>query len=1078
MMRYVLYLLAFFLPWVAAHAEVPRLESTANARLIRDYARITFEWPQPVYLSASAQGSTLIIDFERPVKADTQKVLASLAPYLKSATAENGGKRLRIEMTKAYPVRSFVSEQISGVDILDIKKGGKAVAQPAPAKKPEKHQAVAAPVKPMTAKKLAELMPAAGEAPTGAAPKTDAEAVAETAAARKVEAQASELAAAAAPTGTAPKTDAEAIAERATTKKAPAPVAPVETATPAPIAAKEAAPVVAESPVAPAPVVAEAPVPATTPESAAPVVATAEPTPPESAPAAPAVVTETSAAKLQADIAGELVNLTIPWKERVAAAGFTRHKTMWMVFNREIKFDLDEANLVLQPNVKIEQLPVKDATVLLIRSRTSTGMAFQLVEGTFDWQVVLSPNTSRPEAAMEVATITEVGLPAHVLVSALETADKAIRVKDPNIGDTLLVMPMYSAGKGMVPERKFIDFKLLTAWQGLVVQAIADDTTMLPVRNGIRIATDSGARISADLPPVEAGAFVQAKMDVNAVLFPYTDWKTPEGTNYQNEVDRLVRAVARDRGTVGAVSKYHRAAQIYLSEGRAAEAIGMLQMAKRMDPEYYIDKRMSAMEGAANFLMQRYQEAFTLFNTQELEFSKEAIFWRSMLSEILGTPNQNFNFEEHYTHFISKYPPLMRQRLAILAADRAIASKDYNTALKIFDQLNTEQVIGEVADYVNYLMGTISVANKQVKDGYAIWQKLLEQPGREFVKTRAEFAWIAERYARGETKDAETIDKLERLALRWRGDVLELNVLKLLSSIYQKQKDWPNALRVWKALNDGFPNTTEAVNASRNMDDAFHAMFDRGEVGTLSMLDQLFLFHEYRDLLTDNEIGDRIAEKVVSKMVALDLLDEASDLLEKRMKNRFERDARSNTGAQLARLYLLNKQPLKALYALQDSVYGQNPTALTNERTMLAVQAMIDLNRYEDALSLIANDKTADADLLRSEVYWRQKDWPMLNATLEGVLRNREDANKPVTSSEANHLIRLALGYRATKEPTQSQYLRDYFTPLMADSTEKKLFEFLTQPDIPVTPDTFDKSMHQLDETLNFFHSYKWGKAT
>ncbi len=1060
MNRYVWYILAFSLPLATASGEPARLESSSNARVIRDYARITFEWPRPVYLTATTQGSTLLIEFERPVTTNAEKVVQSLSPYIKSATSEAGGKRLRIEMAGPYKVRSFVSEQISGVDILDVKKAiAKKEASPPtplapaaqnkPITKPLK-MVMAVPVKPINAGTLAAIRPAAGEEKAAApAEMTDAAAIeakkAETAATQKEQPK---------PAPAKEMTDAEAIAKIAA-EKAAAAVPPEKTKTPAKEPTKE----VAAAPAAPAKTeVAAAPAAqAPASETAAPQAANNEPL------------------KIEADISGEVTNITFPWKERVAAAGFTRDGALWLVFNRAATTEVDEANIVMQPGAKIEQIPAEGATVLLIHTRPDVGMVFQVVEGSPAWQVSLYPAMNKPETAMNVSTITEEGLPAHVLVSALETPEHSLRIKDPMVGDELLVMPMYSAGKGILPERSFVDFKLLEAWQGIVVQAIADDTVMLPVRNGVRIATESGAHISKDLPPVEAGENVQAKMDANAVLFPYDEWKAPAGKDYQAEIDALIRSVARDRAAVGAVSKYHRAAQLYLSEGRAVETIGMIQMAKRLDPDYYVDNRMSAMEGAANFLLQRYQEAYQLFNTQELEQSKEAIFWRSMLGEVLGTPNQAFNFEEHYTNYIVKYPPLMRQRLAILAADRAIGTKDYNTALKIFDQLNKEKVINEVADYVNYLMGTISVANGQVKDGFAIWEKLLDQPGREFVKTRAEYALIAERYARQELSDDETIDKLERLNLRWRGDVLELNALKLLSSIYDKKKDWPNALRVWKAMNDGFPNTVEAVAASRNMDDAFRAMFDRDEVGSMNTLDQLFLFHEYRELLTDDDIGDRISEKLVQKMLTLDLLDEATDLLDKRMRNRFERDVRSKAGAQLAKLFLMNKQPLKALYALQDSVYGQNAPELNRERNKLAVQAMIGMKRYDDALELIGSDKSADSEILRSEVYWQKKNWTDMIATLENVIKERTDVSKPVDEQEATYLVKLALGYLATNEPTQLQYLRDYFMPLIEGNSRASLFEFLTRPNIPVTPDTFEKAMHQIDETQLFLHSHPWG---
>ncbi len=1060
MLRYLLFFLWIFWLPLSASAAPERVESTVSARVIRDYARITFEWPRPVYLTATANGTTLIIDFERPVEADMKTVMSRLGPYVKNATSENGGRRLRLQMTAPYPVRSFVSDQISGVDLLNVKTTAKTVAKKTPA-----------PVDAVRSAPLAALTPSAGVAApppsteAASAPITDAEAFATMQ--RPPE---TETAPVIPENGAAPMTDAEAFAARKSIeKKSAAPLPPSSPETIAPAAAPT------PSPAATPPVTTPAATPLATTEPPVESVAGTPPATPETA--APLVkIVEDKALRVGADINGDLVNITFPWQERVAAAGFTRNGRLWLLFNRETTLSLTDANVIIHPGVVMEQMPVEGATLVVFKTRPDTGMVFQLVEGTFGWQVTLSSLANKPETAMEVSTSTEPGLPPHVLISALETPETPLRIVDPLVGDALLVMPMYTVGRGMLPERSFVDFKLLETWQGIVTQVIADDTTMVTTRNGVRVATERGAHISTDLPPVEAGAHVQAKMDEDTVLFPNDEWTVAEGKDPQAEIDRLVRSVARDRAAVGAVSKYHRAAQIYLSEGQAVEAIGMVQMAKRLDPEYYVDKRLSAMEGAANFLLQRYSEAFTLFNRQELEVSKEAIFWRSMLGEILGSPNQSFNFEEHYTHYIRRYPPLMRQRLAILAADRAIGAKDYNTALKIFDQLNKEQVIEEVADYVNYLMGTISVANKQEAEGFKIWEKLLDHDGREFVKTRAEFALIAQRYAKGELTDEATIDMLERIGLRWRGDVLELNVLKLLSSLYQKHRDWPNALRVWKTLNDGFPNTVEAVEASRNMDDAFRAIFDQGETGQLTTLEQLFLFHEYRDLLTDDETGDRISEKLVQKMLALDLMDEATDLLEKRMRNRFERDVRSNVGAQLARLYLQHQKPLKALYALQDSVYGQNPEALTHERTMLSVRAMIGMRRFEDALDLLVNNKTKDGETLRGEVYWQTKDWEQMIPVFETVIKMRGSPATPVSNEEAEVLLKLALGYLATEEATQLAYLRDYFTPLMQGHPRADVFEYLTRTDIPVTPDTFEEAMHQIQQTRIFLKK-AWQKS-
>src|SRR5690606_25359130 len=100
----------------------------------------------------------------------------------------------------------------------------------------------------------------------------------------------------------------------------------------------------------------------------------------------------------------------------------------------------------------------------------------------------------------------------------------------------------------------------------------------------------------------------------------------------------------------------------------------------------------------------------------ELNDNKEVDYWRAMLADLLGNPGDSYSYLDLNQDYISKYPPIFRQRLAIVAADRAIAAKEYNVALKIFDILHQESQLAPIEQYVNFLLGKVSADTGQERE--------------------------------------------------------------------------------------------------------------------------------------------------------------------------------------------------------------------------------------------------------------------------------------------------------------------------------------------------------------------------
>jgi tetratricopeptide (TPR) repeat protein len=749
---------------------------------------------------------------------------------------------------------------------------------------------------------------------------------------------------------------------------------------------------------------------------------------------------------------------------------------VWIVFSKPTVLDFTVVDEQF-PELKGLITPVRapGASAMRIPLGDYTGITTTRDDNAFEWRVTLSRALQQPAAPLRVAINTQPPLPPHVFLPVIENAE-TLKIKDPDAGDTLLVVPIFKPGEAVWPARRFVEFGLLPSAQGVAVQPFADDVSVTGARNGLRIMSERATNLSPDLPDVATDKPVvdaSKTADGNVTLFPYEKWKADAVLPLRDHVEMLMHAIGDTDNPADTSPLRLKLAQRYLVEGMNVEALAVLEHIRRTDANYYTREHLSALTGAASFLMYRFGDAAEAFASPELQGYPEVGYWRNMLGELLGTPGQPFGYLANNDAYISKYPPQFRQRLAIAAADRAISSGDYNGAFRILDTLREDNLFEPVSDYTNFLLAKIAVETGKVKEGLEMWQGLAQNLANPFVRARAEFSLIGQQLKMQTVDREQAIDRLERLRLAWRGDSLEMSVLGFLGDLYEEKQDYVNALKVWRDLSSQYRNTVLAGQVQRKMLNAFIELFDEGKVANLPMLDQLTLYFTYRDLTPADTTGDRIVDKLSDRLIAADLLPQAANLLDQRMRYVYEREQRSRAGAKLARVYLMNRQPEEALQALQASVYGDNPADLRAERDSLSTRAMIQLKRYDDAMAMVAANKGMEASELRLQSYWKRKDWPNVIETVEGMLKQRPDPTAAVTQQEAEKLVELAIAYGAQNDLQQLQYLHDYFGPLMKDSPRKALFDFLTAQQTAIAPDTFEVAMTEVDDMKKFIEGYK-----
>jgi hypothetical protein len=767
------------------------------------------------------------------------------------------------------------------------------------------------------------------------------------------------------------------------------------------------------------------------------------------------------------------VVLRFPFAERTAMAVFVRARTLWVAWAKPLPADLsDFDNLPRTVVGKAEVVPAKDATVIRMPIDDGLNVSVAKEQNSFDWAVLVTPKKRGLEKALGVQINTDPPAPPHVFVPALE-ASEPVTVNDPLVGDQLIITPFYSAGEGVSPTLQFVDFSLLETAQGLAVVKKSDDVAVIETRSGLRISTPAGTVLTPGLIPIDVAKVTSGSLET-ATLFPNELWKTdPDAQKRTEQLRALFHDIVESNNPQDSNTARLRMAEAYLSQGMAVEAMAFLDGINRTNPAFYRSSKLAALHGAANFLMYRFVDASKDFSAAELNNNKEIDYWRAMLGDLLGNPDQEYDFLALNTDYFSKYPPPLRQRIAIVAADRAVAGKDYNNALKIFDTLTQDNLIESIGPYVNFLMAKISIETGQEKDALETWDKLADDYNHPFVQARAEFSRILWGIEHNTITQDETIERLERLRLAWHGDSLELDIIRMLGDMYAGRKDYVNAMRIWHGGVITFPNTATSIDMARKMQEAFITMFNEGVADELPPLEALSLYYEYRNYTPTGNVGNAIINRLADRLITVDLLDQAATLLDRQMRFQMEKTARSEAGAKLATVYLLNHQPAKALTALQDSVYGENALMLRLLRNRLAAQAMVDMEQYDKALSTLGQDSNPDAERIRIDIYWKQKNWPLLITGIENMLKTRKDITAPVTTEEGEYLLRLALAYVFEDNRVQLQYLHDYFGPLMEKNPYKSTFAFITGGDIPLTTTNFDEVVQSIADTRSFIENYR-----
>jgi hypothetical protein len=390
--------------------------------------------------------------------------------------------------------------------------------------------------------------------------------------------------------------------------------------------------------------------------------------------------------------------------------------------------------------------------------------------------------------------------------------------------------------------------------------------------------------------------------------------------------------------------------------------------------------------------------------------------------------------------------PIELQRIVITdAMHAALEVRDYSGAAKRSSDLDVIGVPPELNPAISLLRGRLAEGLGHDKDALDDYRIAVDSSDRA-AAAEAKLFEIALRQKRNEVSQADALRELETDSVMWRGDGIEARALQMMARLYSDAGRYAESLAAARAATRLEPNSE----GSRQAQDAAAALFADLFLGPkgddLPPVDALGMFYEFRELTPIGRRGDEMIRRLADRLVAVDLLDQASELLQYQVDKRLEGAARAQVAARLAMVYLTNRKPDRAIAALRTTRIADLSGELRQQRLLLEGRAQSDVGRHELALDIISNISGREAIRLRSDIYWAARQWRESSEQIELYYGDRWRNFEPLNPVEKGDVIRAVVGYALAEDAIGLARFREKYAPLMSGEADRAAFETASKP--------------------------------
>ena len=611
---------------------------------------------------------------------------------------------------------------------------------------------------------------------------------------------------------------------------------------------------------------------------------------------------------------------------------------------------------------------------------------------------------------------------------------------DPDAGDTLFVVTALPPIRGLIKRQDFVELTLLESIHGVAVRPNSDDVTAEIATDKIRLGKPGGLTLSsAEVAAERAATAARSQFDME-------EWRKNQAGPYIERQDALMQAVANANTSI---EQRQRArldlARFYMARGMYHEAKGMADFVLDESKPGSEDPGALLLRAVAHIIIGRPTAGLHDLANPIIGNNYDSQLWQGLAKARQGKWAEAREKFKNVEFAIASLPPEL-QRIVLLDAMRAsLEVKDYSGAARRRSDLDVVGVPAELRPAVSVLRGRLAEALGHDRDAMNDYWTAISSEDRKSA-AEAKLRDIILRQKRDEVKQADALAELETLSVSWRGDAIEVKALQLMADIYAQTGRYNESLQAVRTATRLQPNS-EVSRQAQDMGSAlFSELFLTPKGDDLPPVDALAMFYEFRDLTPIGRRGDEMIRRLADRLVAIDLLDQAAELLQYQIDRRLEGAARAQVAARLAMVYLSNRKPDRAISALRATRIADLSGELRTQRLLLEARAQSDVGRHDLALDIISNISGREAVRLRSDIYWASRNWRESAEQVELYYGDRWKDFKPLNSNEKSDLIRAVVGYALAEDAIGLARFREKYAPLMSGESDRIAFDVAGTP--------------------------------
>ncbi len=755
-----------------------------------------------------------------------------------------------------------------------------------------------------------------------------------------------------------------------------------------------------------------------------------------------AVADSENAVTVRTEAFEESVKISFNIPEDAAIAVFERGGALWTVFDKPFQLDTtglrQGGNEVSRRIRRMEQLRDPDALILRMSIRANQNFVVEREETT--WHVFLKDTPAKPRFPLRPTRRDDQAQGQQIFIQASDLGRK-IEFEDPDIGDLLVVLPILRQSTGVAQKYSYAAAEVLETSQGIAISPLSDGVLIDRFRDGVAIRSAGNSLLSASRLSRSTGIGNDAQIGF-ARLIDFESWRIGQPWEYRKNKSRLLYELSlSSHGNANDVR--WKLARYYLAHGRAAEALGVLKVMLNSDELLEQNGEFRAVRGVANFKQGRLDEAAADLAVPELASEQDAELWRAMIAEARGKHEDALEYYRRGKDVMGTYDEFDRAELQLAVIRAAIEIGDLELAQEEIDLMNgltlTESQLSETvyqSARIAEIQGQTDIAQTQFDD-------LTASPER-WISARARYSRTLFNLDNGDISAEIAIDQLERLRYAWRGDRFESLLLNDLADLYFETKQYEIGLETLRQGVSYYPEVAREKRMSQKMGQVFRSLFLDGMAEELTPVSAISLYYKFRELTPLGAEGDLMIRRLADRLVSVDLLDRAADLLDYQVKARTEGAARAQIAANLAKIHILNRKPEAALEILRATREPRLPQDILANRRHVEARALIEMERFEEAEVLVEEDRSADAEVLRADIFWGGKSWTQLVPTIRRLLGDGWRRNAALTELQRLNLVRLAISMTFTEDRAGLIELRRRYGTQMRSGDFATAFELLT----------------------------------